>query len=544
MKNHGVVLPCLQSLKSMLAVLVCLIAPLGVFAQGTAFTYQGRLDSGGVPATGSYDLSFALFDAANSGAQQGNALTNTATGVTNGLFTVTLDFGDQFPGADRWLEIGVRTNGGGVFSTLSPRQQITATPYAMRAANAATATTASSVAAGNITGTINITQLPTTIITNGASGVNISGTFSGVGTGLTNLPGTIKWQAVTSSTLQAEPNRGYLTLYSNTTIVNLPVAPVVGDIIRVSGGNSSGGWMISQNDGQRILMPGFNVINPTGDLNWFDVASSDDGTKLIVAPEFGRLYISTNSGAHWLPTAIIGSWKSVATSADGVKLVAVLSGGQIYTSSDGGANWVARAVIGSLPSVSSSADGSRLIAGASGGNIYTSTDSGTSWVPRDSNRNWSSVAISGNGIRLVAVVAGGQIYTSADFGSSWVPRDSNRNWSSVASSADGSKLVAAVYDGSIYTSSDSGTNWTARVSVGGISVTSSADGSQLVAVPSAGKIHRSTNSGVTWTTPIPSTLIGPAGFVTGGQFTALELQYVGDGQFFPLSHAGSPIVGN
>src|ERR1035438_307469 len=102
-------------------------------AQGTAFTYQGRLNSGTNAATGSYDLRFALLDAPTIGAQQGNLLTNSATAVSNGLFTVTLDFGNQFPGAGRWLEIGVRTNGGGGFFTLSPRQALTPAPYAITA---------------------------------------------------------------------------------------------------------------------------------------------------------------------------------------------------------------------------------------------------------------------------------------------------------------------------------------------------------------------------------------------------------------------------
>src|SRR5262245_43146528 len=106
-------------------------------AQGTAFTYQGRLNDGVNPASGIYDLRFTIYDLVSGGAQQGSAVTNAATAISNGLFTVTLDFGaGVFSGADRWLEIGVRTNGGGAFSLLSPRQLITATPYATRATTA------------------------------------------------------------------------------------------------------------------------------------------------------------------------------------------------------------------------------------------------------------------------------------------------------------------------------------------------------------------------------------------------------------------------
>ncbi|HNI61280.1 MAG TPA: hypothetical protein PKW11_15155, partial [Pseudomonadota bacterium] len=49
--------------------------------------------------------------------------THNNVAVTNGLFTVTLDFGNQFPGADRWLEIGVRTNGGGTPLRKPPSSQ-------------------------------------------------------------------------------------------------------------------------------------------------------------------------------------------------------------------------------------------------------------------------------------------------------------------------------------------------------------------------------------------------------------------------------------
>jgi hypothetical protein len=143
-----------------------------LFAQGTAFTYEGRLNDGAGPASGIYDLRFAIYDSPSAGTQQGGALTNAATAVGNGLFTVTLDFGNQFPGADRWLEIGVQTNGGGGFVTLSPRQQIRSTPYA--------------ITASNLTGTVPVAGLAGTY--SGAVTFNNAGnSFSGSGAGLTSL---------------------------------------------------------------------------------------------------------------------------------------------------------------------------------------------------------------------------------------------------------------------------------------------------------------------------------------------------------------------
>jgi hypothetical protein len=117
-------------------------ACLGIFlsltvhatALGTAFTYQGRLGDGGAPANGSYDLTLKLYDAVTNGAQVGATADLRAQGVTNGLFTVTLDFGaDAFAGEARWLEIQVRTNGAAAYITLTPRQPLTATPYALYA---------------------------------------------------------------------------------------------------------------------------------------------------------------------------------------------------------------------------------------------------------------------------------------------------------------------------------------------------------------------------------------------------------------------------
>src|SRR5882762_6360231 len=118
------------------------------FAQTTSFTYQGRLMDGGTPANGTYEIQFSLWDATAGGTQQPQpapvTITRSNVQVSAGAFTVQpLDFGaTAFPVADRYLEISIRRTALEPFTTLSPRQQITSTPYAIRSLTAATADTA------------------------------------------------------------------------------------------------------------------------------------------------------------------------------------------------------------------------------------------------------------------------------------------------------------------------------------------------------------------------------------------------------------------
>lgn len=126
---------------SFVVALVAILFGAGaVCAQTTSFTYQGRLTDGGGPANGNYDLQFALFDSLSGGTQIGSTQTLSNMAISGGSLTATLDFGaSAFPGANRYLEISMRSSGGPSFTTLSPRQQITSTPYAIRALNATNA---------------------------------------------------------------------------------------------------------------------------------------------------------------------------------------------------------------------------------------------------------------------------------------------------------------------------------------------------------------------------------------------------------------------
>src|SRR5579863_6225408 len=112
-----------------------------IFAQGTAFTYQGQLLLNSSPVRGAFDLQFKLRPQPSSQSQVGPTLTNAPTAVSNGLFTVVLDFGDVFGTNPVYLEIGVRTNGSqSAYIILSQPQLITSAPYAVQALNATTFT--------------------------------------------------------------------------------------------------------------------------------------------------------------------------------------------------------------------------------------------------------------------------------------------------------------------------------------------------------------------------------------------------------------------
>ncbi len=171
---------------ALLALLSTLNLQPSTFAQSTAFSYQGRLNDNGSPATGIYDLRFAIYDSTNSpGALIAGPVTNSATSVSNGLFIATLDCGGAFNGSNYWLEIAARTNGGGAFTTLFPRQPILPVPYAIMANTASNLL--GTLPAAQLSGTVPLAQLPGAVLTNNQSSVILNGAFTGNGSGLTSL---------------------------------------------------------------------------------------------------------------------------------------------------------------------------------------------------------------------------------------------------------------------------------------------------------------------------------------------------------------------
>jgi len=267
-----------------------------------------------------------------------------------------------------------------------------------------------------------------------------------------------------------------------------------------------------------------------GGSSWLSIVSSADGTKLV-AGKYGYIYTSTDSGITWTEHASMGNgyWWDVASSPDGTSLIVAdntgsdNNGGSVYTSTDSGVTWTERSTLGKRiwDGIAISADGSKMAisvnydsANDTGGYIYTSIDGGATWIERTSAgvRYWNGIASSADGSKLVVTDGdSGSVYTSTDSGVTWTERPLSHPCflGSVVSSADGSKImVACNYYGPLYSSVDSGVTWTAVDSVQTSknqwrSLSSSADGTKLIAGGlgnnGAGDyVHTSNDGGNTW----------------------------------------------
>jgi len=152
-------------------------------AQGTAFTYQGRLNNNGSPATGTYDFRFKLYFDDQGNTQAGTAYATNGLAVSDGLFVTAVDFGPGlFAGSNYWLEVDVRTNSTADYTVLSPLQGITPVPYAVFAAGASNLT--GSLPARQVSGTLANGNLPASPTFTGS----VSATaFTGNGASVTNV---------------------------------------------------------------------------------------------------------------------------------------------------------------------------------------------------------------------------------------------------------------------------------------------------------------------------------------------------------------------
>lgn len=103
-------------------------------ATGTAFTYQGSLIKSGTGVSDTCNFNFTLYDALSGGSVVGSPVAKNSVSISNGIFTVDLDFGGTaFDGNARYLDIQVQCTGDASMQQLSPRTALNGTPYAITA---------------------------------------------------------------------------------------------------------------------------------------------------------------------------------------------------------------------------------------------------------------------------------------------------------------------------------------------------------------------------------------------------------------------------
>ena len=193
----------LRGATDMIAVIFVVMAAAAdrAAALSTAFTYQGQLQQSASPVNDNCDFQFSLWNAPTSGSQIDSTETASGVPVADGLFTALLDFGPgAFTGDNRWLQIAVSCPyGTGIYTTLNPRQFLSAAPYALYASSAGSASDlscsgcvgSSDLASGAVTsskiasGTIDTNNLAFTpgTVTSVSAGVGLTGgpiTTSGI----------------------------------------------------------------------------------------------------------------------------------------------------------------------------------------------------------------------------------------------------------------------------------------------------------------------------------------------------------------------------
>jgi hypothetical protein len=233
--------------------IACFGAGVGTaFSQGTAFTYQGLLQRNGAPANGICNIAFSLYSSANGGLPAAGPVTNNAVLVTNGQFTVTIDFGSGvFTGETNWLEISVESSGETSFTTLTPRQNLTPAPYAIYA-ESANGSAITNLNVSSASGTLPLGSLPSPVVTNGQSTVTVGGFTA------TNYAYVGKWL---TNDYNISTNDTVLFCWGTNETLTLPPSAAFTKMFTVFSKNSFGSVILTNSTGsQTITAPGVGQV--------------------------------------------------------------------------------------------------------------------------------------------------------------------------------------------------------------------------------------------------------------------------------------------
>jgi hypothetical protein len=374
-----------------------------VFAQSTAFTYQGRLNDNGQPANGYYDLVFSLFPASTGSGQIGGWITNAATPVSSGLFTVKLDFGPSaFLSPDRWLQLGVRTNGGSTLTTLLPRQSISPAPYTIHALGSDTATTAimaDAVANGVYT---TVSYADPSWITSLSAG-KITGDIAGNASGFS---GSLSGDVIGTQGAN---------LIANDAVVTVTIANGAVTTAKLAAGAVTEG---------KISAAGLLVANLNADL--LDGRHATSFAEKGAGPESKNVGVCNTSGTAAVWDSAAGTWSTNALGGSSSALIG--SGGNIAF-----ANNVGKAAVWSMttrtwtPVVN--LGGSYMALVASKGNFVVANNGGKAAAWSDAKQTWTQVTL-GSAYGGVAA-SGGNFVVANSNGSAAAWNDPAGQWSTV-----------------------------------------------------------------------------------------------------------------
>lgn len=283
------------------SLMLLLSVALTSHTQTNDLNYQGSLNITGQPANGSYDMEFALFDSLSGGLQTGSTLTRTNVAVSNGVFTVSLNFGSVFTGAARFLEIRVRPAGGGAYTLLTPRQPVSSAPYAVRSASSANADVAATAT--------NLNNQPASFYTNAgnlSSGTLPSARLAGTYSQALNLSNASNVFAGSGSALASldASNITAGTLADGRLSGNVPLENGINNFTNTNSFNFGTKSLQVRNDSG--LVPGLNVTGTGSNLgilrlrNAIEIWPSDDASRagnLDIRNSAGNAMISMNGAS-------------------------------------------------------------------------------------------------------------------------------------------------------------------------------------------------------------------------------------------------------